>query len=97
MYETVWTLPKGMRRYGEPSKDQERLVPLLFCSDCIIATRVYDFRKDRWSVGYFYHADADKWSDADTLLFHVTLAALKFHALPADFFLAAARLVGRHS
>jgi hypothetical protein len=45
MYETVWTLPKGMRRYSEPSKDQERLVPLLFCSDCIIATRGYDFRE----------------------------------------------------
>jgi hypothetical protein len=54
------------------------------------------FGKDRWSVGYFYHAHADKWSDADTLLFHVTLAALKFHALPADVFFAAARPVGLH-
>jgi hypothetical protein len=55
------------------------------------------FGKDRRSVGYFYHAHADKWSDADTLLFHVTLAALKFHALPAEVFFAAARPVGLHS
>src|SRR5258708_27003299 len=34
-----------MRRYGEPSKDQERLLPHQFCSDCIIATRGYDFRE----------------------------------------------------
>jgi hypothetical protein len=50
------------------------------------------------SVGYFYHIHADKWSDTDKLLFHVTLAALKFHALPGDvFFSAAARSVGFHS
>src|SRR5260221_10685329 len=33
------------RRYGEPSTDQERLLPHQFCSDCIIATRGYDFRE----------------------------------------------------
>jgi hypothetical protein len=34
-----------MRRYGELSKDQEPLLPLQFCSDCITATRGYDFRE----------------------------------------------------
>jgi hypothetical protein len=34
-----------MRRYGEPSKDQEPLLPLQFCSDCITATRGYHFRE----------------------------------------------------
>jgi NADP-dependent 3-hydroxy acid dehydrogenase YdfG len=34
-----------MRRYGELSKAQERLLPHQFCSDCIIATRGYDFRE----------------------------------------------------
>jgi hypothetical protein len=32
-----------MRHYGELSKDQEPLLPHQFCSDCIIATRGYDF------------------------------------------------------
>src|SRR5213080_4157992 len=34
-----------MRRYGEVSKDQEPSLPHQFCSDCIIATGGYDFRK----------------------------------------------------
>jgi hypothetical protein len=34
-----------MRRYGELSKDQEPSLPHEFCSDCIIATRGYDFRE----------------------------------------------------
>ena len=34
-----------MRPYGELSKGQERLLPRQFCSDCIIATRGYDFRE----------------------------------------------------
>jgi hypothetical protein len=34
-----------MHRYGDLSKDQERLLPHQFCSDCIIATRGYDFRE----------------------------------------------------
>ena len=34
-----------MRRYGELSKDQEPSLPHQFCSDCIIATRGYDFRE----------------------------------------------------
>ena len=34
-----------MRRYDELSKDQELLLPRQFCSDCIIATRGYDFRE----------------------------------------------------
>jgi hypothetical protein len=34
-----------MRRYGEPSKNQEPSWPHQFCSDCIIATRGYDFRE----------------------------------------------------
>jgi fructose-bisphosphate aldolase, class II len=34
-----------MRPYGELSKDQEPLLPRQFCSDCIIATRGYDFRE----------------------------------------------------
>ena len=34
-----------MRPYGELSKDQEPLLPHQFCSDCIIATRGYDFRE----------------------------------------------------
>jgi hypothetical protein len=34
-----------MRRYGELSKDREPLLPHQFCSDCIIATRGYDFRE----------------------------------------------------
>src|SRR5258706_8090902 len=34
-----------MPRYGELSKDQEPLLPHQFCSDCIIATRGYDFRE----------------------------------------------------
>jgi hypothetical protein len=34
-----------MRRYGELSKDQEPLLPLQFCADCITATRGYDFRE----------------------------------------------------
>jgi hypothetical protein len=42
-----------MRRYGEPSKDQERLWPHQFCSDCIIATRGYDFRE-----GQVHHSQA---------------------------------------
>jgi hypothetical protein len=41
-----------MRRYGEPSKDQERLLPLQFCSDCITAMRGYDFREGhRFGLG----------------------------------------------
>src|SRR6266446_4027943 len=39
-----------MRRYGEPSKDQERLLPHQFCSDCIIATRGYDFREGEAAI-----------------------------------------------
>jgi hypothetical protein len=34
-----------MRRYGELSKDQEPSLPHQFCSDCIVATRGYDFRE----------------------------------------------------
>ena len=34
-----------MRRYGDLSKDQEQLLPLQFCPDCITATRGYDFRE----------------------------------------------------
>ena len=34
-----------MHRYGELSKDQEPSLPLQFCSDCITATRGYDFRE----------------------------------------------------
>ena len=34
-----------MRRYDELSKDQEPLLPHQFCSDCITATRGYDFRE----------------------------------------------------
>jgi hypothetical protein len=34
-----------MRRYGDLSKDQEQLLPLHFCPDCITATRGYDFRE----------------------------------------------------
>jgi hypothetical protein len=34
-----------MRRYGELSKDQEPSLPHQFCSDCIITTGGYDFRK----------------------------------------------------
>jgi len=34
-----------MRRRGELSKDQEPSLPHQFCSDCIIATRGYDFRE----------------------------------------------------
>jgi len=34
-----------MRRYDELSRDQEPLLPLQFCLDCIIATRGYDFRE----------------------------------------------------
>ncbi len=30
-------------RYDDLSKDQEPLLPLQFCSDCITATRGYDF------------------------------------------------------
>jgi hypothetical protein len=37
--------PTYLRRYGELSKDQEPLLPHPFCSDCIIATRGYDFRE----------------------------------------------------
>src|SRR5262245_50021746 len=38
-----------MRPYGELSKDQEPLLPRQFCSDCIIATRGYDFREGQGS------------------------------------------------
>jgi hypothetical protein len=34
-----------MRPYGELSKGREPLLPHQFCSDCIIATRGYDFRE----------------------------------------------------
>src|SRR5260370_28957477 len=34
-----------MLRYGELSKNQEPSWPHQFCSDCIIATRGYDFRE----------------------------------------------------
>ena len=34
-----------MRRYGELYKNQEPSWPHQFCSDCIIATRGYDFRE----------------------------------------------------
>jgi hypothetical protein len=33
-----------MRRYRELSKDQEPLLPLEFCSDCIIVIHGFDFR-----------------------------------------------------
>ena len=39
-----------MRRYDELSKDQEPLLPRQFCSDCIIATRGYDFREGQWAA-----------------------------------------------
>src|SRR6266446_219182 len=39
-----------MRPYGELSKDQESSLPHQFCSDCIIATRGYDFREGQQSV-----------------------------------------------
>jgi hypothetical protein len=41
-----------MRRYGEPCKDQEPLLPLEFCSDCIIATRGYDFWEGQACSGF---------------------------------------------
>jgi len=46
-----------MRRYGELSKDQEPLLPHQFCSDCIIATRGYDFREGHpfWSTGRMHY------------------------------------------
>jgi hypothetical protein len=44
-----------MRRYGEPSKDQERLLPHQFCSDCNIATRGYDFREGHGSADRKHH------------------------------------------
>jgi hypothetical protein len=40
-----------MRRCSDLSKDQERLLPIQFCPDCIIATRGYDFQEGqprRW-------------------------------------------------
>jgi hypothetical protein len=40
-----------MRRYGELSKDQEPSLPHQFCSDCIITTGGYDFRKGQRLIG----------------------------------------------
>src|SRR6478672_5731209 len=40
-----------MRRYGELSKDREPLLPHQFCSDCIMATRGYDFREGHAAPG----------------------------------------------
>ena len=41
-----------MRRHGELSKDQEPSLPQQFCSDCIIATRGYDFREGQGSAQF---------------------------------------------
>src|SRR6266436_7513122 len=40
-----------MHRYGDLSKDREPLLPHQFCSDCIIATRGYDFREGHAAPG----------------------------------------------
>ena len=45
-----------MRRYGEPCKDQEPLLPLEFCSDCIIATRGYDFWEGQACSGFTHRS-----------------------------------------
>jgi len=43
-----------MRRSGELSKDQEASLPHQFCSDCIIATRGYDFREGQGESSGLY-------------------------------------------
>src|SRR5438552_3431983 len=42
-----------MRRYGEVSKDQEPSLPHQFCSDCIITTGGYDFRKGQGELVFW--------------------------------------------
>src|SRR6266508_6832416 len=44
-----------MRPYGELSKGREPLLPHQFCSDCIIATRGYDFREGQVNRPLFLH------------------------------------------
>jgi hypothetical protein len=52
-----------MRRYGELSKDQELLLPLQFCSDCITATRGYDFWEGQGASQVQKDAPPDHWFD----------------------------------
>jgi hypothetical protein len=57
-----------MRRCSDLSKDQERLLPIQFCPDCIIATRGYDFQEGQGTPGQPRRKSAQRRKRFRTLL-----------------------------
>ena len=56
MYEKSGQYPRGCATTASRPSDQERLVPLLSVRIASSLRADMIFGKDRWSVGYFYHA-----------------------------------------